>query len=479
MAGWASHASAIDGPPVTSNPHRLLQRRRFLQQGGMAAVATLALGPVGRLLASAGAPAGLHPGFGPLQPVRDLSTSLPLLALPAGFSYLSFGWAGESLPGDQRMPDKHDGMGIVRRDGDVLTLVRNHEIKAGYGSFAPPAATYDTPCAGGTVTLRFDTSAGKLLDAHASLSGTLVNCSGGTTPWGTWLSCEEIVVPAGVATLESVERTLAHDHGFVFEVPATGESRAEPLRAMGQFKHEAATVDPRSGIVYLTEDHDPDAGFYRFVPQRKGELLRGGRLQMLRARGAPDLRRGHRRGARFAVEWVEIEHPERGVGGRDGESGVLEQGLANGGSMFTRLEGCIAGDDVVYFTATDGGDARCGQVWAYHPQARQLVLLYESTDPAILDYPDNIVISPRGGLVVCQDSEGDVQHLYGLTQDAGLFAFARNNTQLDGQMGFAGDYRDSEWAGSCFSPDGKWLFANMQEPGFSVAITGPWRRGLI
>ena len=46
-------------------------------------------------------------------------------------------------------------------------------------------------------------------------------------------------------------------------------------------------------------------------------------------------------------------------------------------------------------------------------------------------------------------------------------------------MGFAGDYSDSEWAGACFSPDGKWLFANVQEPGFTVAITGPWQAGLI
>ncbi len=463
----------------SSDLRGLLARRRFLKHGGLAAGAALTLGPVGHLLARAGAPVGHHAGFGPIKPVHDMTTGLPLLALPAGFSYLSFGWAGEPLPGGQITPDKHDGMGIVRSDGDVLTLVRNHEISAGYGSFAPASATYDSPCAGGTVTLRFDTRAGTMLDAHPSLSGTLVNCSGGTTPWGTWLSCEEIVSAAGPVSLANVEYDLGHDHGFVFEVPAEGSSRAEPLRAMGQFRHEAATVDPRSGIVYMTEDHAPDAGFYRFIPKTKGELHRGGRLQMLRAKGAPDLRSGHRSGHRFAVEWVEIEQPERGVGGKDGISGVLEQGLANGGSMFTRLEGCIAGDDIVYFTSTDGGDAQCGQVWAYHPGDEHLQLLYQSSDPAVLDYPDNVVISPRGGLVLCQDSEGDEQHLFGLGSDGQLFTFARNNTRLDGEQGFAGDYSDSEWAGSCFSPDGKWLFANLQEPGFSVAITGPWRPGLI
>lgn len=454
-------------------------RRRFLKQGGLAAGAALTLGPVGRLLAQAPAPIGHQAGFGPIKPVHDMTTGLPLLELPAGFSYLSFGWSGEPLRSGQRTPNKHDGMGIARSDGDVLTLVRNHEITSGDGSFAPASATYDSPCAGGTVTLRFDGRAGKLLDAHASLSGTLVNCSGGTTPWGTWLSCEEIVSAAGTVRLENVDIDLAHDHGFVFEVPGEGVSNAEPLRAMGQFRHEAATVDPRSGIVYMTEDHAPDAGFYRFVPKTRGELRRGGRLQMLRAVGAADLRRGHAAGARFPVEWVEIEQPESGVGGKDGDSGVLEQGLANGGSMFTRLEGCIAGDNVVYFTSTNGGDANCGQVWAYHPDDEQLRLLYQSSDPAVLDYPDNVVMSPRGGLVLCQDAEGDDQHLYGLGTDGQLFTFARNNTLLNGEKGFSGDYSDSEWAGSCFSPDGKWLFANVQLPGFSVAITGPWQRGLI
>lgn len=454
-------------------------RRRFLMQGGVAVGAVVSLGTIGHLLARAGQAPATHAGYGPLFPVPDRTTRLPLLELPRGFSYLSFGWAGEPLRGGEPAPNKHDGMGIVRSEGEVLTLVRNHEISAGYGGFAPASATYDPPCAGGAVTLRFDQRAGKLLDAHASLSGTLLNCSGGVTPWGTWLSCEEIVSNAGIVNLSGVDHDLKHDHGFIFEVPANGTSRAEPLRAMGQFRHEAATVDPRTGIVYLTEDHEPSAGFYRFLPKANGELLRGGRLQMLRIKGTPDLRTGHRTGQRFPVEWVEVEHPGQGVGGDDGISGVVNQGLANGGSAFTRLEGCIAGDGVIYFTSTNGGNARCGQVWAYHPDDDVLRLHYESIDPAALDYPDNIVVSPRGGLLLCQDSGADTQHLHGLAADGSLFVFARNNIQLEGQQGFAGDFRDSEWAGACFSPDGKWLFANLQEPGLSVAITGPWRNGLI
>lgn len=456
-------------------------RRRFLVVGGSVAVAA-GLGDVGRLLASAGnAGARLHPGYGPLAPVPDAHTGLPLLALPPGFRYCTFGWAGDALLGGGMCPDAHDGMGVVGVDGDVLTLVRNHEIVLGRGAFAPAAASYDPVCAGGTVTLRYDVARGELLSATPSLSGTLQNCSGGVTPWGSWLSCEEFASRAGEVPLKDGVHALARDHGFVFEVPRDGLSDAVPLTAMGQFRHEAASVHASSGIVYLTEDLSPEAGFYRFLPAKPGQLRAGGRLQMLAVKGRPDLRHGARVGEALPVHWVEIEHPERGIDADGGIAGVVRQGLAAGGSRFTRLEGCIAGTDVVYFTSTDGGDIASGQVWAFYPDRQALVLIFESADKAVLDYPDNVVLSPRGGLVMCQDSatEGVFEHLHGLTASGEVFEFARNNVQLAGERGFTGDYRSEEWAGACFSPDGRWLFANIYRPGFSVAITGPWQQGLI
>jgi secreted PhoX family phosphatase len=460
----------------------LVSRRRLLKAGGLGlGAAALGLSPIGRLLAQAGSAgnAAAHPGYGPLRTVRDLNTGLPLLQLPEGFSYTTFGWTNEPMVGGERTPDSHDGMGVVRAEGSVITLVRNHEVKTAWGSFAKAAATYDPRCSGGTATLRFDTATGRLLESRPSLGGTVNNCGGGTTPWGTWLSCEEFVSAAGPVTLSSAEHVLARDHGFVFEVPADGLSRAEPLLAMGQFKHEAVSVDPETGIFYLTEDTEPEAGFYRMIPKLPGQPVRGGRLQMLRAVGAPDLRTGRRPGDRLRVQWVDIPDPTAGMG-EDGEGlGVLRQGLAAGGSRFTRLEGVIVGDGRVFFTATNGGDAACGQVWAFYPGAEVLELVFESPDPLVLDYPDNVVLSPRGGLVVCEDSEQPVQRLYGMTREGGLFEFCRNNVQLDGAMGFAGDFREEEWAGACFSPDGKWLFANVYAPGFTVAITGPWRNGLI
>lgn len=456
-------------------------RRRWLR--GSSALA-LALSPVGSLLAAAGSPRSPGVGYGPLRPVRDRATGLRLLDLPEGFSYVSFGWAREPLRGDWPTPPAHDGMGVVGERDGIVTLVRNHEVVSDAGAFGPREIQYDPVAAGGTTSLTFDTREGRFVAAWASLSGTIQNCAGGITRRGTWLSCEEFVHEPGdgeLAPVFSALGRLTREHGYVFEVDPAGARDPRPLVGMGQFRHEAAVMHAPTGVVYLTEDREPRAGFYRYVPNRPNELAAGGRLEMLRAHGRADLREGLKPGDAWDVTWVPIAEPDRGntPGKRDG-LGVLSQGAAEGGSIFTRLEGIFATEDTVWFTATNGGDAGCGQVFAYSPGSQRLRLVFESPGREVLDYPDNIALSPRGGLLLCEDGERTGMLMQGLTADGTLFPFARNTVVLDGTpFGHAGDFRGAEWAGCCFSPDGRWLFANLYSPGLTVAITGPWRDGLI
>ncbi len=119
-------------------------------------------------------------------------------------------------------------------------------------------------------------------------------------------------------------------------------------------------------------------------------------------------------------------------------------------------------------------------MWEYDPRNERLRLVFESPDKKILDKPDNITVSPRGGIVLCEDGDFIPQRLQGLTPDGRIFPLAANNVRLSGEKnGLRGDFREQEWAGVCFSPDGEWLFANIQEPGITFAITGPWEKNFI
>lgn len=458
-------------------------RRQWLQHTALLVAAGTPWARAWAALGQARAPLAQRP----LRPATDESTGLPLLWLPEGLRYRSFAWTGEPMSGSaaeadpaaQRLPGAADGMGIVLQQGQVFTLVRNHERTGAGGSFGPLASQYDPPCAGGTVTLRWDRAAGRLLEARASLGGTLTNCAGGVTPWGSWLSCEEIVSPVGHRVRGSTGSvTLDKPHGFVFEVPAEGPSDAQPLTALGQMVHEAAVVDPADGTVYLTEDQ-PLAGFYRCLPSVRGRLAAGGRLQMLRARGAADLRRGLRQGQRFDVDWVDIERPEDArPDSTQGRDGLLRRGVAQGASVFTRLEGVFINGEDIWFTATDGGDAGAGQIWRYRSRQRTLELFLESPAAAAFDYPDNLCLRPDGRLLVfCEDSKQPVQRLYALRPDdpGSVFELARSDVRLSGEVqGHRGDFRGAEWAGACFSSDGRSLFVNNYRPGFTLEIFGDW-----
>ena len=449
-----------------------MHRRSFLK--GAVSVGATAAVPFAALVARAQEPShrggvrrGQTAGYGPLFPAQDRTTGLPLIQLPEGFSYLTFGWTGDPLTNGEPTPGSHDGMAAFAAGKGLVRLVRNHERGPG-APFAPIGATYDETAGGGTTTLLFDTQKGELVSAAPSLGGTIRNCAGGPTPWGAWLTCEETV------------ETYAEPHGYVFEVPADGVGDPVPLRDMGRFSHEAVAVDPATGHVYETEDAGSRSGFYRYVPHVPGSLDQGGELFMMKVKNAPNANLGasYANGAQFDVEWVRIMTPDNPAIGTPGTF-VWSQGQAQGAATFARLEGCWYGNDAtIYIVSTSGGIGQ-GQIWEYSPAGESIRLLFQSPGAEVLNAPDNICVSPRGGLVLCEDGSGE-EFLHGLTVDGEVFPFAKNTVVLNGERnGFAGDFSGSEWAGACYSPDGRWLFANLQSPGITFAITGPWKSGAL
>jgi secreted PhoX family phosphatase len=197
---------------------------------------------------------------------------------------------------------------------------------------------------------------------------------------------------------------------------------------------------------------------------------------MLGIAGAPqhDTRSGQTAFVKRQAVWYDIPNPDADQG-----VSVYNQGFTQGAARFARLEGAWWGNGVVYFVSTSGGNVGQGQVWAYDPTANELWLVFESPAAAVLNAPDNICVSPRGGLVLCEDGNG-LEFMHGLTDDGHLFPFCQNNVVLNGERnGFVGNFTGSEFAGATYSPDGNWLFANVQSPGITFAITGPWGRGAL
>jgi uncharacterized protein len=413
---------------------------------------------------------GPSPDYGPLFPIEDETTGLPLLLLPEDFRYVSFGWTGDPMANGAPTPPAHDGMAAFAFEKGVTRIVRNHEVGAGPDTFAADVS-YDPKAGGGTTTLEFDTHRGRLVSSWPSISGTIRNCAGGTTPWGSWLTCEETIEQP------APQNDLTKPHGYIFEVPAMGLAVPEALVDMGRFSHEAVALDPATGYVYETEDAGNNSGFYRFVPREPGHLAAGGTLQMLAIVGLPnaDTRVNQPRVARD-VAWVDIAEPNPA---NAVTNSVFSQGFANGGARFARLEGAWYGNGLVYFASTSGGNAGQGQIWEYDPRAETLRLLFESPSADVLNAPDNLCVSPRGGLVLCEDGSG-IEYLHGLTASGTIFKFCQNNVVLNGEHnGFVGDFRGSEFCGAAYSPDGKWLFVNVQSPGITFAIRGPWGSGAL
>lgn len=447
-------------------------RRQVLSGAGALGVSVAFTGSVSELFAESAVALGQH-GYGPLVPDPQ-----GLLDLPGGFRFRVLSREGEKLhSGEGKVPSNHDGMGAFAGRGGRVHLVRNHENRALAKIRVPlvEGITYDPMGMGGCTQLTLD-NRHRVIDERVALAGTAVNCAGGRTPWGTWLSCEETEDTAGT-------NGYTKDHGFVFEVDPRDPFRTVPvpLTAMGRFYHEAVAVDPGSGIVYETEDAPtkPFGLFYRLLPNRPaggfGSLCKGGVLQAMRVPEVPDLSSIQEAGASFTgVEWIDVPDPLA-----VGTSIRLQDFGPKGITHAQKLEGCYWGGGSVYFVSsyarsTEGSASdHYGQVWRYDPPRRRLTLVIVFGPGTDVQLPgeslDNICLSPGGGLMVCEDG-GGAQHVFGVTRSGQVYAMARGAQNIGTPQAPAW----GEFAGITFSPDCETMYVNCYDPGTTFAVKGPW-----
>ena len=488
--------------------------------------------------------------YGPIAPAACQETGLNLLQLPQGFTYRSFSWQGDLMNDGQPVPRAHDGMACVlpsqfdydqddssdegdkkaakdAKKNNTVYLIRNHEIGIERRMVVPgnDAAIYDAVgtieqgAGGGCTVLKIKD--GKLVDHRVAIGGTVVNCAGGASMWNTWLTCEETIetAPGG------------KKHGYVFDVHYDpSKTVAEPIRDMGRFSHEAVAFDKETGYVYMTEDSRNVCALYRFKPNSKKKaylaLHQGGKLQTAKVVGVDKAnllalagaQPSHiaKVGQKLQIEWVDIDTPdsdpvlyvENEVGNpapiNGTVAGPFAQARAKGALRMSRGEGIHFWDGSLFITDTSFGydstnrpGRGTGCVWEYvpsrsNPERGTLKLLYSADLRIAGNNPDNITVSPNGGVLYMEDGDavvdefGPGNRLMGLTAKGLAYIFAKNNLVFSdadlaaigrtGQLS-AGDYRGNEFAGGTFSPDGTTLFVNIQTPGITFAIKGPWKLG--
>ena len=368
------------------------------------------------------ATAGRGP-YGPLQPADANG-----IMLPRGFSSRAIAQGGQTVPGtNYTWHIFSDGQATYRTRNGGFILVSNSEN--------PPDTGVDIPGApGGASAIRFRHD-GSIASAYRILSGTSVNCAGGATPWGTWLSCEE------------------HSRGQVWECDPTGRKDAIARPAMGIFEHEAVAVDRRERRVYLSEDNG-SGGLYRFTPDRYPDLS-SGKLAVAKVS-----RRGQ-------VDWRRVPDPSAKT------TPTREQ--VEGMTRFNRGEGIWFDSGIVYLCTTNDN-----KIHTYDTRTRRMAVIYDGArfeDPPLTNV-DNVMVSRSGDLFVCEDTTNSADP--GL--DIGLITPRRKVTRFlkvtGSQHTGAGEAR-SELTGVVFDPSGRRMFFASQRgfvTGVIYEVTGPFRR---
>ena len=416
--------------------------------------------------------------YGPLLPDPE-----KYLDLPKGFSYKIISRKGDQMDDGFFVPGAPDAMGTFPLSEDRMVIIRNHELRPEFPEGGPfgaenklldkisaenfyDAGKLEKPCLGGTTTMIYNEATGMVEKQFLSLAGTIRNCAGGVTPWGSWITCEEDMTRS--------DGVLEKDHGFNFEVPVTEDialAEPVPLTDMGRFNHEAVCVDPNTSIVYETEDRG-NSLFYRFIPNTKEKLRDGGKLQALVIKGSPglDTRNWENRtmnpGQEVEVEWIDMDNI------LSPEDDLRIRGREKGAAIFARGEGIWFGDNELYFACSSGGPTQLGQIFKYVPSPYEgtdkeseapgkLTLFAESKSADEMKMCDNITVAPFGNVIVCEDN-GEKNRILGILPDGRVYQIGLNV------------HSSSEFAGAVFSPSGKTLFVNIQGHGHTLAITGPW-----
>jgi hypothetical protein len=324
------------------------------------------------------------------------------LRLPAGFTSRIIARSGHrpvETSTYEWHPNPDAGATFKAPDGGWI-YVSNSELSGGRG---------------GVGALRFN-AAGDVVDAYSLVTGTDKNCGGGVTPWGTWLSCEEV------------------ENGMVIECDPFGIREAVFRRALGRFYHEEAALDLKNNQLYMTEDLR-DGLFYRFTPDlpfnQGPRSLESGRLEVARVLGGKE---------EGPVEWLPVPDPEAQE--LFTRKQIPEATIFNGGEGATYHKG------VVYFT-TKGDD----RVWAYDTEKERISIYYDDDnyEEPVLEGVDNLIVSPAGDLVIAEDG-GDMQ-IVTITRDGRIFPLLQ----------LLNHSPDSEITGLAFSPDGSRLYFSSQK----------------
>jgi len=413
--------------PIEKRPSQAPdENRRKLLRRGLMAASVLAIGPsLWGPPAWGGSPRSARPmGMGNrISNIPNLADTLheitvendpaTRMVVPRGFSVREVARTGQRAhPGSSyRWHSEPDGGATFpMRDGGWV-YVSNAEVSE--------------LRQGGVGALRFNHRA-EIVSSYPICSATTNNCAGGLTPWGTWLTCEEI------------------DNGLVYECDPTGEKLAVPLPALGAFKHEAAAVDPIGRCIYLTEDVE-DGNLYRFVPDVYSS---GGRADLRNGRLEVAVVDGDNSASTRKLSWEKITNPNPRLTGDEAKRDLPTRHQVPQAAKFNGGEGAWYHDHIVYFTTK--GDNR---VWAVDTARDLIDLIYDKKadgvfEPGINDV-DNITVSPGGDVLVAED--GADMRLVVVGGDVKPFELVN----VIGQRG-------SEITGPAFSPDGNRLYFSSQ-----------------